>query len=1637
MNLFNFDLGVETDPGGPWSTLMQSIQQTAPPEPEPAPPDYGFNYDPSWQQPPLEPEAQFQQQYGVPSEYIPDLIAEGVQDPSLGGQDEWQRYGGLTDANRRENALLTPGSPLDFNQYDPFAGQASVTDRQPGESTEAFIARRQGLLERTGIEGVGYEMPTLGDVLGQRTDALLNVTEPVFGAIGERFGASGERARAAGLGTGLGLDTPEEGRAFGEGVAGAVTPQKYWEIGAAFAPGVGEVPGLTSLAGKAGAPLVRGGLRLGAEVAQQGPDIARGLVRGAMPEPSLSTYGAGVPPLGDDLAGQARRAVNEPAPAPVTPPASTAAPSPMETPAGAGQPQVLRLAVREGSTAPSPEGLAASRGAETITDPTGVRILKEGEQPAAGERLMHHGTAGPIEGGVLRQGAEIIPDPNDAQAFANVSARMGPTQQARPQVLAQTSGGVPSDRAVSPAARSAESPPAATPPQTPQAAPSARTGTAPPPAGLTPASSAQGGGTPPPPPAAPPPGGIPPVPPTSGPLPNAIAPNRPRGTGIDRALKIAEAAIIEPGSEAPGLARKVAGVVNPSVAQPRAATVANQARAGVRASEYTDLSRAQVGATREATRAYDAAKPKYIGPADNPVKDTFVDFMERPWLYDPPSPALAAARQHYDETMDQALLRIRDEYDVAIDPVYPRGPNGEVGSYVPHMQTEEARNALSVGGRNIESTGKVSIQKERGYPSLGERMAGDKFFKPELDPLTLAESHARQLAEAAARETYKAGIGGKTKLEVLEEINPALKTKRDNVTKLVQSLRGKLVTTSAQRRTAVNQGRSAQTQLSALERRMTAIQEHIDELGDEYGPELSHLSRELLQMTRQQGGLGRVVNTAGEAIADASVRRSGLQADLNKAVNALDELRRAVRTGGTGNYVLDPVTNRYMTAEMARASKNVSTTSLGDDLAEGALKALEETRVISLGAGDLSVLTLGRGMLGAASHPTVLVTNAGKLAKAARQSDEAVWSGVDQANLSLYQQINGTPVMRGGGATELRGEGQGLERLANLTKGGKATAPLRVLGRGIRAINETIHRITEFGRFKAWEADFAILRKTKPELEAATEAMRGVDIIAPALNLTQSGYSTARRRLVGAPFSSLSFTLSPAMLAKEMTAGVAQMTKALATGKTPAQAWASVQGRQQIAMVRGTQMIGTLSAISAASAIAFDDRPRVSDGQKALDAMNPLSGQFWNIYLPGGRKIPIGGPIRSAVRATAGMASGDLSAGTKYVRGRFQTAISTPIDLIANADYRGREIMTGGVANKVKQALLYGLERANITTSGIGEALRTGEGADIGSIAEQTAAAYAGGSLYERSPFRERDIAAIRAIDSGDVYRDGTGNEVPYPTTYLDKDGNEQQVKTYADLKAASPLAAEDLDSKNVKLNKEIDPRQQKVTQEAEKLKASLDGRQQARDHSLLTSNPSEWRRASSEDQRAVGIRLDQLYVDAGDYAQEERSLLDVANRKYHEAIEAASEAEVVNWDEVDKAVAGMSEDEQRLLFETRLKGETEARKQYMRDLEVLSPYFEQRDAAWNELRAGDPTLQSYESFDSFRDDMVKQVHDAGIGWTEARSKVDAKLEKYTAAIGRMADVYLAENADALLPLLDRYDFYIPSRFQKYVRKAA
>ena len=721
-----------------------------------------------------------------------------------------------------------------------------------------------------------------------------------------------------------------------------------------------------------------------------------------------------------------------------------------------------------------------------------------------------------------------------------------------------------------------------------------------------------------------------------------------------------------------------------------------------------------------------------------------------------------------------------------------------------------------------------------------------------------------------------------------------------------------------------------------------------------------------------------------------------LRAQIKGTKDLLAELRQYARQADTGDYIFSPDTYRWHPSSEAAAIHSVLKKGFDNAFIEGAIDIADVFRAGALGP-DFSPLTI-QGSLGAFSHPEVTIKNGTGLFKAFFQNAEELAGAVDPDLVKRFEFASGRRIGSLGPEFAIGERG------------------FRLPGQPVKKFNDALMRVVDYGTLKAFQNDSALLMRlgeTSREV-ADAEAANSIGKFIPRLDLTGTARSAQRARLERFPLTSPSYVAQPFSLAKDFASGAAK----LASGRG-----GQLLGREKLALLRGSTFAGSITSISVASALASADANNKSPIDAVKEVLNPASPRFMSLILGNAGSVGLGGPMRRAILGIYRMVDTGPKGVVKYGRGSLSPPIGGQLDVLINRDWRGRPIREGSPWNQVADWLKYTAKNANLVSGGVVEGY---EDEGLRGAAIQGVASGLGQNFFERTAYDKTD----------ETIRGEVGKTLP--GFFRDKDGSLKPVKTYQDLKAASPLAAEEFDKRHPELAEARLKQQRETSQESARMQKELLDRQSKRDD-LLRTNPAEWRRASSEDSRETGIRIDQLWTDAGDYNKEDKTLLDVAQRKYHDAIEAATDENTneVDWDAVDRTVATMSKEEKDLLFETRLKGETEPRKQYIRDLEVLVPYFEQRDQAWQELAASDPQLAGYKTFDDFRQAMIAEVHDAGLGWTEAAVRVDAKLDRYSEAVGRYANIYLAENADAILPLLDKYDFYVPAKFKKYVRKAA
>ncbi|OGT54339.1 MAG: hypothetical protein A3E01_15350 [Gammaproteobacteria bacterium RIFCSPHIGHO2_12_FULL_63_22] len=1098
-------------------------------------------------------------------------------------------------------------------------------------------------------------------------------------------------------------------------------------------------------------------------------------------------------------------------------------------------------------------------------------------------------------------------------------------------------------------------------------------------------------------------------------------------SGIQEAKDIANAKIpsvfnVESGVQ-PGIARQVAGQAVPGYKAPRQVLVANSARESVQAqvTSFTDplLKAADI------EDVWKASPARYIGASDDPNIGTWYHYLENWWDYEGVSPALISARQQWDEAFNAGLRRMEDVYGVTINPYLRRGPNGEVASYVPHMESTDVLDARRKAGelgpeRETLGTSKVAIEKERGIPTIGERMKFDPDFKPETDARTIAQRYGAMQTDAASRATYKALINGKTEMQLLEEGHPELLALRKKLTGDVTATKGRIAREQANYLAGRKATELTEQAAERLQGKIDLVSARIAELGDDFGPELSYLSGEARQMTRQ---LSEVGAANARALAQAESGIVNLTANLTKYIDEAEKLADVRRTVRTTNrrvvngkvYAFDPVTNKWVTPDVARASAAISRTKTN-----GIIALLEEARSVQLNGGDLSPVTYGHSQMGAAGYlgtTAHMVTHPREVAKAIATND--VWKGVDQEMLGVYQGLRGRSVRSP--LAEIRPDDakRGLERLPKV-------------GKGIRAVNDLANRIATYGDYLAWETSVRSIMR-KPEFahltlaQAGAESMKAMDNIAAKVDLSKLGLSRAAQRVINAPLTSLSYMGATPQFAVSYSRAGGKLMGEIAKNKgNPLNAWRALGAADQETLIHGTELLASVTALSAASNVLFGDETK-SIERRLKESANPLSGDWWMLKLPGGYSIPLATPMRASVRMAVRTAQGKTDAPVDYLANRLINVPSFLYHMAVNEDWKGDTITKGSTTDQIRQAVLYGLESASITTSSPIRALRTGEGS-VSSVAREMLTNQAGFGVYDESPFAEADRTVRQSLkDGSETYVNADGVTVTYPKTYVDKDGSQKPVDNLNDLKAADPLAAEDFLAKHPELATQLEKQRQDTTQAIHSLQSEQKTEQQARDDEFAagTMTPEDWRDQSSQRNREYGAAVRERAKDYGSDPKEQDTALSEALTLQSDAIKAAtSKTGQIDWEKVDREMAKLTPDQQKLMQSQGLVGETDKRKEYLGDIAQLEPYFEMRDEAWRKAQAENPGFARAASPDLYVYMEAQAMVKDGIPETIARKLAQVEVDMAMKLPAIDSKLYLMDHPE-LVRLLAKWGFSV------------
>ena len=786
--------------------------------------------------------------------------------------------------------------------------------------------------------------------------------------------------------------------------------------------------------------------------------------------------------------------------------------------------------------------------------------------------------------------------------------------------------------------------------------------------------------------------------------------------GAKAALALKEETLLRPGrvTQLPGIKQVTSGL-NPSVTIDREVLVSYNARQAVTASLETEFAALRRPTVQRLQAAWDAQPPRYTGPEANAMKNTIKDWADNPDFYTAVSPELRAAAQAYDAVSDQILARTRGEFNVDINAFAPSKPGA---FYLPTVQARETLDdALLKVSQGYTSSGvpvSSARAKARVYEGAYQRSVKNPGFQAETDLAELTGLHDRALATMGGNETFRLGAGGRSKFDVMQELHPELASRMVFLRQRLTNLRGQA-------------GRLNEKTRGAIDEFLANPDGSLGDLADALDVTVKGRRKDVPVSPAKIRGVGEEIERLRR---QTTVRRGQLKGADIKAVNAeiksvrqdIRKLRPAWESANLEPFVLNRSTFRYHEAEQSAAVDKILLTKL--PMGEGLLQAIDEVRLFAF-AADVSPLTI-QGLLGILSDPITGARSLPAVARTLFSPEELVRvAGREPEVVARFTQATGRPFGQLG--SEFVQRARGIERIP-----------------GGRQLNDSLMSALEMLRFNQWKTDTAVLQKLNPGMSQAVadaEAANALSKIVPALNPAERGASVLQARLERTPVISTSFIGGPATVIKDAASGMAKLTASRSL--SPGARWQGLSGREQLAILHLSSIAGTIATAAISSHILSGFSP-----EEAVKAtLDPNSPRFLAIALGPERRIPIGGPLRSAVKAFVPQKVGEVKGVPVYVpftgvpqwlKNKGTPGLKAPFDLARNADYFGGKIATGSFPESMLRSLWFGVNSVlPLAIQEPSEAIRRGEiePTDVGGIAERAGSQLAGVDLRETSPF--------------------------------------------------------------------------------------------------------------------------------------------------------------------------------------------------------------------------------------------------------------------------------------------------------------
>ena len=984
-----------------------------------------------------------------------------------------------------------------------------------------------------------------------------------------------------------------------------------------------------------------------------------------------------------------------------------------------------------------------------------------------------------------------------------------------------------------------------------------------------------------------------------------------RGTaGIVEALRRGNETILRPGpmgewmlAQGPAI-RRGAIFVNPSLGlQENGLHVSYFESHAVEDTITTAFKTENARTVRAIEAQLEQTPPVYIGPADWVGElNQMADIGAHPDFYMGVSPELRAAMNAHRDSGLAELRYLRGDFNVDVMPFGGQHPDFV---YFPTVAaTDDTLIALDKTIDELAGTGRTKRRSyERPYDRWKAAQARGKTLVFEKDIGVLMDNHAQALGRAAGRETFIAGTTGMNKMQAVDATHPGLRAAKEATARRVANLTARMETAMRQGGIAARDTRRLGGQLTNVEKRSAPILERVNELGQEYGPELSYLSGQVHELGLQWRHLRSELIARGEKVADIQTRHAGLLASYAQATTDLDRLRRQYSSADTGAYVLNDKVYRYYEAPVSAKVDGLLGRSLAD---QWMFKLMDTMRGIKLTL-DGSLATI-QGSLVSAMDPFLTAKVAGDMYKAGRDPDFMERIAVDEAEgIFDFQHDTGMQwPLKGLTASSEYSNPRGVERGLDWVGAQTGTGDL---GAKLRNVNDSLWRAVTFRLYQQYKADRAMLMHDNPGMSrevAGMETSSALRGIMPLMNPAETGRGANRQIIERATVISPSFLFSPVVLASNAASGLVKLGLAKASGNV--EAWQSLRGREQVALRRLAWTMGTLTSISAVSALASADANNLSYEDALAEVLNPESGRFMSLILADKASIGLGGPLRAVIRAMAPRKNQDgeyvWGAGlTSYVWDRKHPVITGLLEQHKAKDYFGADIRNGifGRSDKPENSpftvqlanrLFYGLESvAPIAGGELLGGLRVESSAD--EIAVGVAAQFAGQNLYQRRPQDEMDHLSRGR----------------FGVDYFDASRLQQ-----AKLKAANPgLWRRTIDSAGDQRQQYDNAKEILLTKQAVDDKAFLSG----------TANRDDYVSQTRDRQKELAVRGKQIYDPTGKETvafPKPRN----ASERYTNEINAATQPNgTVDWETVDRWRAAQPAADQAYIIENSGVGNT------------------------------------------------------------------------------------------------------------------